>query len=83
MPGQISMTIRQPLGVIGGIAPVNSPFLLSIKKISFVLKPSELAPLSGLKIAECFELAGLPPGVLNVAPVRRRWWATSSSPIRA
>lgn len=62
MPGQISMTIRQPLGVIGGIAPFNSPFLLSIKKIAFalaagntfVLKPSELAPLSGLKISECF-----------------------------
>ncbi len=76
MDGQVSMTIRQPLGVIAGIAPFNSPFLLAMKKVAFalaagntfVLKPSELAPLSGLKIAECFDLAGLPAGVLNVIP---------------
>jgi aldehyde dehydrogenase (NAD+) len=75
-PGQVGMTIRQPLGVIGGIAPFNSPFLLSMKKIAFalaagntfVLKPSELTPLSGLKIAEMFHAAGLPAGVLNVVP---------------
>jgi len=75
-PGQVGMTIRQPLGVIGGIAPFNSPFLLAMKKVAFalaagntfVLKPSELTPLSGLKIAEVFHEAGLPPGVLNVIP---------------
>ncbi len=75
-PGQVSMTVRQPLGVVAGIAPFNSPLLLSMKKIAFalaagntfVLKPSELAPLVGLKIAEVFEQAGLPPGVLNVIP---------------
>jgi acyl-CoA reductase-like NAD-dependent aldehyde dehydrogenase len=74
--GQMGMTIRQPLGVIAGIAPFNSPFLLSMKKVAFalaagntfVLKPSDLAPLSGLKIAEVFAEAGLPPGVLNVIP---------------
>jgi vanillin dehydrogenase len=75
-PGQMGMTIRQPLGVIAGIAPFNSPFLLSIKKIAFalaagntfILKPSDLAPLSGLKLAEVFHAAGLPAGVLNVIP---------------
>lgn len=74
--GQIGMTIRQPLGVIAGIAPFNSPFLLAMKKIAFalaagntfILKPSDLAPLSGLKIAEIFAAAGLPAGVLNVIP---------------
>ena len=74
--GQMGMTIRQPLGVIAGIAPFNSPFLLSMKKVAFalaagntfVLKPSDLAPLSGLKIAEVFAEAGLQPGVLNVIP---------------
>jgi aldehyde dehydrogenase (NAD+) len=74
--GQVGMTIRQPLGVIAGIAPFNSPFLLAMKKVAFalaagntfVLKPSELTPLSGLKIAEVFHAAGLPPGVLNVIP---------------
>jgi acyl-CoA reductase-like NAD-dependent aldehyde dehydrogenase len=74
--GQVGMTMRQPLGVIAGIAPFNSPFLLAIKKIAFalaagntfILKPSELAPLSGLKLAEVFHEAGLPAGVLNVIP---------------
>jgi acyl-CoA reductase-like NAD-dependent aldehyde dehydrogenase len=74
--GQIGMTVRQPLGVIAGIAPFNSPLLLSMKKIAFalaagntfILKPSELAPLTGLKIAEIFEQAGVPAGVFNVLP---------------
>jgi len=75
-PGQFGMTIRRPLGVIGGIAPFNAPFLLAMKKVAhalaagntFVLKPSEHTPMSGVMIAEVFEEAGLPPGVLNVVP---------------
>jgi acyl-CoA reductase-like NAD-dependent aldehyde dehydrogenase len=71
--GQVGMTIRQPLGVIAGIAPFNSPFLLAMKKVAFalaagntfILKPSELAPLCGLKIGEIFHQAGLPRGVLR------------------
>ncbi len=74
MNGQVGMTVRQPLGVIGGIAPFNAPLLLAMKKVAlalaagncFVLKPSEETPVVGLKIAELFEAAGLPPGVLNV-----------------
>jgi acyl-CoA reductase-like NAD-dependent aldehyde dehydrogenase len=76
MTGQVGMTVRQPLGVIGGIAPFNAPFLLAMKKVAlalaagncFVLKPSEETPVTGIKIAELFEAAGLPPGVLNVVP---------------
>jgi vanillin dehydrogenase len=76
MNGQVGMTVRQPLGVIGGIAPFNAPFLLAMKKVvlalaagnCFVLKPSEETPVTGVKIAELFEAAGLPPGVLNVVP---------------
>lgn len=75
-PGQLSLSIRRPLGVIAGIAPFNSPFLLSMKKIafalaagnSFILKPSEETPVSGAMIADIFKEAGLPPGVLNVIP---------------
>lgn len=75
-PGQISMSIRRPLGVIAGIAPFNSPFLLSMKKIvfalaagnTFILKPSEETPVSGVLIADLFHEAGLPAGVLNVIP---------------
>jgi aldehyde dehydrogenase (NAD+) len=74
--GQIGMTVRQPLGVIAGIAPFNAPFLLAMKKVvlalaagnCFVLKPSEETPVTGLKIAEIFHEAKLPPGVLNVVP---------------
>jgi vanillin dehydrogenase len=76
MTGQVGMTVRQPLGVIGGIAPFNAPFLLAMKKVAlalaagncFVLKPSEETPVTGIKIAELFEAAGLPAGVLNVVP---------------
>jgi vanillin dehydrogenase len=76
MPGQISMTFRRPLGVVAGISPFNAPFLLAIKKLvpalasgnSFVLKPSDETPVVGLKIAEIFQQAGLPAGVLNVIP---------------
>jgi aldehyde dehydrogenase (NAD+) len=73
-PGRFSMAIRRPLGVVGGIAPFNFPLILATKKVAFalaagntfVLKPSEETSLVGLKIAEIFDKAGLPPGVLNV-----------------
>ncbi len=74
VPGRISMAIRRPLGVVCGIAPFNFPLILATKKVAFalaagntfVLKPSEETSLVGLKIAEIFDKAGLPPGVLNV-----------------
>jgi acyl-CoA reductase-like NAD-dependent aldehyde dehydrogenase len=76
VPGLLSFAIRRPLGVIVGISPFNFPLILSTKKIvmalaagnTFVLKPSEETSLLGLKIAEVFQEAGLPPGVLNVVP---------------
>jgi aldehyde dehydrogenase (NAD+) len=76
VPGLLSFAIRRPLGVICGISPFNFPLILSTKKIvmalaagnTFVLKPSEETSLLGLKIAEVFQEAGLPPGVLNVVP---------------
>ncbi len=77
-PGVFSMTVRRPLGVIAGISPFNFPFLLAMKKVclalaagnTFVLKPASPTPVIGLKIAELFEAAGLPSGVLNVIPVK-------------
>jgi acyl-CoA reductase-like NAD-dependent aldehyde dehydrogenase len=76
VPGLMSFAIRQPLGVVAGIAPFNFPLILATKKVclalaagnTFVLKPSEETSLLGLKIAELFERAGLPKGVLNVVP---------------
>jgi len=76
VPGMMSIAIRRPLGVVAGIAPFNFPLILATKKVclalaagnTFVLKPSEETSLVGLKIAELFQKAGLPAGVLNVVP---------------
>jgi len=70
----LSVTMRQPLGVAGIIIPWNSPMMLGTWKLApclaagctAVLKPSELAPLSLMKLGEIAQEAGLPPGVLNV-----------------
>jgi aminomuconate-semialdehyde/2-hydroxymuconate-6-semialdehyde dehydrogenase len=66
--------MRQPLGVAGIIIPWNSPMMLGTWKLApclaagctAVVKPSELAPLSLMKLGEIAQEAGLPPGVLNV-----------------
>jgi len=69
----LSYSRREPIGVVGGIVPWNSPVLLGALKITMaitagntlVLKPSADAPLGVLKMARI--CAGyLPPGVLNV-----------------
>lgn len=74
-PGAFFMALRQPVGVVAGIAPWNAPLILSLRAIAFplaygntaVLKPSAESPASGgLVIAEVFEEAGFPKGVLNV-----------------
>lgn len=75
-PNHLSYYVRNPLGVVVGIAPFNYPLFLAVDKISFalamgnafILKPSSLTPISGLVLAECFEHAGLPKGVLSVLP---------------
>ena len=73
LEGHTSMLRRDPLGVCAGIAPWNYPLNMATWKFgpalaagnTFVLKPSELTPLTALKLAE---LAAdiLPPGVFNV-----------------
>lgn len=75
-PDQISTYVRQPLGVIGGIAPFNYPLLLAITKVAlalaagntFILKPSSDTPLSGVIIAESLEAGGFPAGTFNLLP---------------
>lgn len=65
---------RYPLGVVGGITPFNFPMMVPCWMFplaiacgnTFVLKPSERTPLLACRLAELFEEAGLPPGVLNV-----------------
>ncbi len=73
LSGYTSMLRREPLGVIGSIAPWNYPLMMAAWKIgpalaagnTVVLKPSELTPLSVLRLAELLADA-LPPGVFNV-----------------
>ncbi len=73
MRGYTSMIRREPLGIVGGIAPWNYPLMMAIWKIApalaagnvQVLKPSEQTPLTTLKLAELVADI-LPPGVLNV-----------------
>jgi len=66
---------REPLGVIVAITPYNDPLNLVAHKLgpaiaggnAVVLKPSELTPLSAIKLVGCLIDAGLPPGVVSVA----------------
>ena len=69
-----TFTRYQPLGVCVAITAWNSPLLLAVNKLApglaagntFVLKPSEYTSASALELARLAEIAGLPPGVLNV-----------------
>jgi phenylacetaldehyde dehydrogenase len=75
-PGQrfLNYTLREPVGVIGQIIPWNFPLLMAAWKLAValacgntvVLKPAEQTPLSALRLAELFEEAGFPPGVVNI-----------------
>jgi 1-pyrroline dehydrogenase len=73
MRGYTSMIRREPLGVVGGIAPWNYPLMMAIWKLApalaagnvQVLKPSEQTPLSLLRFAELAQNV-IPAGVLNV-----------------
>jgi acyl-CoA reductase-like NAD-dependent aldehyde dehydrogenase len=70
----INTLTRQPLGVVVQITPWNHPLLIAVKKIgaalaagnTVIVKPSESAPLSVLKLGEIFKSAGLPDGTLSI-----------------
>ncbi len=72
--GGVTMTFHEPLGVVGVITPWNFPILIAAWKIgpalacgnTVVIKPSELTPLSTIRLGELALEAGLPEGVLNV-----------------
>jgi aldehyde dehydrogenase (NAD+) len=69
-----SYTVREPIGVVAAITPWNSPLALLAWKLfpalaagnTIVIKPSEVTPLSTLRLAELCMQAGFPPGVINV-----------------
>ena len=75
LPGAVAMGFRQPVGVVGAIAPWNAALILSARSIAtplafgntVVLKPSEHSPVSGgLLLGEFLAEAGFPAGTLNV-----------------
>jgi malonate-semialdehyde dehydrogenase (acetylating) / methylmalonate-semialdehyde dehydrogenase len=73
-PNIDTQMLLQPLGVCVGITPFNFPLLVPIAMFAvaiaagntFVLKPSEQAPTSSVRLAALMQEAGLPDGVLNV-----------------
>lgn len=73
---RIGFTMRVPMGVVSAITPFNFPFNLVAHKVgpaiaagnTIVLKPAEKTPLSALFLAELFQEAGLPDGVLQIIP---------------
>ncbi len=73
-PDIFFMTLREPVGVVAAIIPWNAPLMLFAQKVApalaagctVVLKPSEYASLTVLRLARLCEEAGVPPGVLNV-----------------
>jgi gamma-glutamyl-gamma-aminobutyraldehyde dehydrogenase/4-guanidinobutyraldehyde dehydrogenase/NAD-dependent aldehyde dehydrogenase len=72
----LALITREPVGVVAAIVPWNYPMLMAAWKLgpalaagnSVVLKPSEKAPLSALRLAELALEAGVPEGVFNVLP---------------
>jgi 1-pyrroline dehydrogenase len=73
MKGYTSMVRREPVGIVGGIAPWNYPLMMAVWKMGpalaagnvQIVKPSEQTPLTTLRFAE-LATEILPPGVLNV-----------------
>ena len=70
------MSFREPVGVVAAIIPWNAPMMLFAQKVApalatgctLVVKPSEFAVLTSLKLAALIDEAGFPPGVFNLIP---------------
>jgi benzaldehyde dehydrogenase (NAD) len=73
-PGCLALTLREPVGVILGIAPWNAPIILGVRAIAVplacgntvILKASELCPRTHTLIVEAFASAGFPAGAVNI-----------------
>ncbi len=74
IPGKLAMGVRQPCGVVVGIAPWNAPVILGTRAVAtplaygntVVLKASELCPRTHGQIARVLHDAGLPAGTVNL-----------------
>lgn len=73
-PGTLAMAMREPVGVLVGMAPWNAPVILGVRAVAMplacgntvVLKASEMCPRLHAAIGEILTEAGLPEGALNV-----------------
>ncbi|CAM3876958.1 betaine-aldehyde dehydrogenase [Alkalicoccus chagannorensis] len=74
IPDSTSKVVQEPVGVCGQITPWNYPLLQAAWKLApalaagntLVLKPSEITPLTTIKVFELMEEAGFPEGVINL-----------------
>jgi aldehyde dehydrogenase (NAD+) len=74
--GFLNYVLREPVGVVGQIVPWNFPLMFCSWKLgpalaagnTVVMKPSELTPLTSLRLAELMLDVGFPPGVANILP---------------
>jgi aldehyde dehydrogenase (NAD+) len=79
--------VREPIGVVGLITPWNWPLNQIVCKVApaiaagctMVLKPSEIAPISGIIFAEIMHEAGVPRGVFNLVNAVDCWVTKSSA----
>jgi betaine-aldehyde dehydrogenase len=74
VPNAISKVVHEPVGVCGQITPWNYPLLQASWKLApalatgntLIMKPSEITPLTTIKVFELMEEAGVPAGVANL-----------------
>jgi acyl-CoA reductase-like NAD-dependent aldehyde dehydrogenase len=72
----LTLSVHEPLGVVGAITPWNSPIASDAQKLApalaagnaVVLKPASWSPLTALELARIIDAAGLPKGLLSVLP---------------
>jgi acyl-CoA reductase-like NAD-dependent aldehyde dehydrogenase len=73
-PGRLAMTLRQPVGVVLGMAPWSAPVVLGVRAVAMplacgntvILKASEMCPATHRLIGTALRDAGVPKGVINV-----------------
>lgn len=74
VPGNLSLSMRVPCGVVLSIAPWNAPMILSTRAIAMpiaygntvILKASEISPATHVLVGEVLNEAGIGPGVVNI-----------------
>jgi acyl-CoA reductase-like NAD-dependent aldehyde dehydrogenase len=72
----LTMSVHEPLGVVGAITPWNSPIASEAQKIApalaagcaVVVKPAEITPRMAIELARIAQQAGLPDGILSIVP---------------